>query len=69
MVGMSGLEPPTSSLSEMRSNRLSYTPMFDCMQHYINLWCQWADLNHRHKDFQSSALPLSYTGIVFNCVY
>ncbi len=27
MVGMGGLEPPTSSLSEMRSNRLSYTPI------------------------------------------
>lgn len=26
MVGMDGLEPSTSSLSEMRSNRLSYTP-------------------------------------------
>ena len=27
-------------------------------------WCREADLNHRHKDFQSSALPLSYPGIV-----
>ena len=23
-------------------------------------WCPGADLNHRHEDFQSSALPLSY---------
>src|SRR5690606_13018959 len=27
LVGMGGLEPPTSSLSGMRSNHLSYTPM------------------------------------------
>ena len=27
MVGIGGLEPPTSSLSEMRSNQLSYTPV------------------------------------------
>ena len=25
-VGVGGLEPPTSALSELRSNRLSYTP-------------------------------------------
>ena len=28
MVGMRGLEPRTSSLSEKRSNQLSYTPEF-----------------------------------------
>ena len=27
MVGVGGLEPPTSPLSEVRSNRLSYTPI------------------------------------------
>ena len=27
------------------------------------LWCPGADLNHRHADFQSAALPLSYPGI------
>ena len=26
-------------------------------------WCPRADLNHRHADFQSAALPLSYSGI------
>ena len=25
-------------------------------------WCPGADLNHRHEDFQSTALPLSYPG-------
>ena len=28
MVGLGGLEPPTSRLSGVRSNRLSYEPMF-----------------------------------------
>ena len=28
LVGLSGLEPPTSRLSGVRSNRLSYKPMF-----------------------------------------
>lgn len=28
LVGMGGLEPPTSSLSETRSNQLSYMPVF-----------------------------------------
>ena len=28
MVGVTGIEPVTSSLSGMRSNRLSYTPPF-----------------------------------------
>jgi len=26
-------------------------------------WCPGADLNHRHEDFQSTALPLSYPGM------
>ena len=25
-------------------------------------WCPGVDLNHRHEDFQSTALPLSYPG-------
>ena len=29
-------------------------------------WCPGADLNHRHEDFQSTALPLSYPGMGFN---
>ena len=29
----------------------------------VEAWCHGAELNHRHKDFQSSALPLSYRGL------
>ena len=29
-------------------------------------WCPGAELNHRHADFQSAALPLSYPGTVSN---
>ena len=28
--------------------------------------CRGADLNHRHEDFQSTALPLSYLGDSIN---
>ena len=30
MVGLGGLEPPTSRLSGVRSNHLSYKPIFYC---------------------------------------
>jgi hypothetical protein len=26
-------------------------------------WCPGAESNHRHEDFQSTALPLSYPGM------
>ena len=29
----------------------------------VEQWCPGADLNHRHEDFQSTALPLSYPGV------
>ena len=29
---------------------------------FFRTWCPGADLNHRHEDFQSTALPLSYPG-------
>lgn len=30
--------------------------------HRVN-WCPGAESNHRHEDFQSTALPLSYPGL------
>ena len=34
VVGLSGLEPPTSRLSGVRSNQLSYKPASVCRQHW-----------------------------------
>lgn len=31
-------------------------------QCWILKWCPGAESNHRHEDFQSTALPLSYPG-------
>ena len=36
LVGLSGLEPPTSRLSGVRSNRLSYKPVL-----YVNRLCNY----------------------------
>ena len=38
VVGLSGLEPPTSRLSGVRSNRLSYKPV----------WFSWCISSHSH---------------------
>ena len=36
---------------------------FNVLKNQQKEWCPGADLNHRHGDFQSPALPLSYPGI------
>gem|GEM_PF-3410968 len=79
MVGIGGLEPPTSSLSETRSNQLSYMPiepqarksmktiLAKCQSIailFLVKWCREAELNCRHEAFQASALPLSYPGLL-----
>ena len=47
MVGLSGLEPPTSRLSGVRSNRLSYKP----------IWWRWGDSNPWPPACRAGALP------------
>ena len=37
LVGTSGLEPPTSRLSGVRSNHLSYAPMYDIFRYLARL--------------------------------
>ena len=32
-------------------------------------WCPGAESNHRHEDFQSTALPLSYPGMGEGCAF
>ena len=38
MVGLSGLEPPTSRLSGVRSNQLSYRPSFQLRYLFLQNW-------------------------------
>ena len=41
VVGLGGLEPPTSRLSGVRSNHLSYKPIFPLLLHYITQQSPW----------------------------
>jgi hypothetical protein len=50
MVGLGGLEPPTSSLSGMRSSHLSYRPKG-------KNWWSWSGSNRRPPECKSGALP------------
>ena len=63
MVGLNGLEPSTSRLSGVRSNHLSYKPIFPLLLHYIiyimnfqvfflkyKKWCPLRDSNPRPTD-------------------
>ena len=50
-------------LKKMSLNRLSIFPIST-----FQFWWPGADLNHRRRDFQSLALPLSYpAGLNFQC--
>ena len=62
LVGLSGLEPPTSRLSGARSNLLSYKPMW-CDSMYLqpavcyNCWWRWWDSNPWPPACRAGALP------------
>ena len=53
MVGLGGLEPPTSSLSGMRSSHLSYRPRRPAPY----TWWSWSGSNRRPPECKSGALP------------
>ena len=53
LVGTSGLEPPTSRLSGVRSNQLSYKPIFEIFRFQ---W-RWRDSNSRPPACKAGALP------------
>ena len=53
VTGPEGLEPPTAGFGDRCSTKLSYGP--------IVLW-PGAELNRRHRDFQSRALPTELPG-------
>ena len=44
LVGLSGLEPPTSPLSGVRSNQLSYRPIISALFTPV-LRCTWRSLS------------------------
>jgi hypothetical protein len=53
LVGLSGLEPPTSRLSGVRSNQLSYRPVMERVMRIELTTSAW----------KAEVLPLNYTRI------
>ena len=53
MVGLSGLEPPTSRLSGVRSNQLSYRPIMERVK----------GIEPSSSAWKAEVLPLNYTRI------
>ena len=56
MVGLSGLEPPTSRLSGVRSNQLSYRPILERVK----------GIEPSSSAWKAEVLPLNYTR---KCLY
>ena len=59
LVGLSGLEPPTSRLSGVRSNRLSYKPIswFEKVVSHPCPWWRWTGSNRWPPACKAGALP------------
>ena len=61
LVGLSGLEPPTSCLSGMRSNHLSYNPLSWRVRFLfsgpLSWWWRWWDSNPWPPACRAGALP------------
>ena len=72
-VGLSGLEPPTSRLSGVRSNRLSYKPsVVSDARKFLSGWRR-RDSNSRPPACKAGALPTELhphlvMAILFNCL-
>ena len=64
MVGLGGLEPPTSPLSGVRSNQAELQTHKNgnvLINKYVKTWWVWEDLNFRPHPYQGCALTkLSY---------
>ena len=58
MVGLNGLEPSTSRLSGVRSNQLSYRPLFLFLERVMRI-------ELTTSAWKAEVLPLNYTRIVW----
>ena len=58
MVGLSGLEPPTSRLSGVRSNQLSYRP------NIVRIMERVMRIELTTSAWKAEVLPLNYTRIL-----
>ena len=76
MVGLSGLEPPTSRLSGVRSNQLSYRPTnFLCSSKDLNVVTSILGLERVMRielttsAWKAEVLPLNYTRSYYRKLY
>ena len=73
MVGLSGLEPPTSRLSGVRSSLLSYKPICQCRFRCpsYSLWWRWGESNSWPPACKAGALPaeLHPHRCLFSCLF
>ena len=64
-IGLRGTEPfcvPGASPNEKWSRRLDWSCACNLLKFIDKTWCPGAELNHRHRDFQSRALPTELPG-------